>query len=1462
MKIKNILILSLFIFSSFFCFSQRSKDGSKTITAANTVVNEYTSLTSNANAGATSISVAASGLNSNNRFSGSLSAGDLIMIIQVQGASISTGAQELYWGQITNYNNCGLYEFAQVLSVPNSTTINIECSLTNNYTASGHTVVVRMPRYSSLTVNSGGVLTCDTWNGTTGGILAVEIEVATTIISGGSIDVSGKGFRGGLISNNTKTALGIGEYYFPKDTFGSEKGEGIAGFQADYDVIGGRYCRGAAANGGGGGNAHNHGGGGGANAGDTSLWTGKGIPDISTANWAQAWELEETGFSTSSSSGGGRGGYSFSSKNLNALTVGPWTPTNQIIAWGGDFRCTRGGLGGRPLDYSTGRIFMGGGGGSGNENDGYGSSGANGGGIILIQSYGTISGSGQILSNGANAANATSGNGISNSYSDAAGGGGAGGTILLKSVGNISGINACANGGKGGNQVIASTNTTLQAEGPGGGGGGGYIAITNGTITRTATGGNNGTTNSTSLTEFPPNGATKGSAGINNAFASIYYIIAEDDSICEGNTATLTASIGGTPLQGTTIIWYDAIVGGNILGTGATFTTPVLNTTTTYYVGTCPGTYHQPVIVYVNNIKADAGSDVTICNGASTYLNATGGTIYSWSPSTGLNNASIANPVASPTSTTTYVVTITDAVGCSATDDVIVTLSGSINANAGLDVTICPNTTTTLNALGGDTYSWSPAASLSSTTIANPVASPNSTTTYTVTISNTAGCSVVDSVIVNVLQPVPANAGQDTTICTSTSAQLNATGGIMYNWSPATGLSNAAIANPIASPLSPITYTVLVTDNNGCSETDDIFIDVSSSLNVSIIPTSTNICPGENISLSANGGSNYTWSADSITPSANGAIITVSPLVTSTYTVTATSTGGCSGSATVTINVNPSIPVTVTPSDTNICPGSSVQLIATGANSYTWASSSTLSSTNGNIVTASPITTEIYTVTGTSLSGCTGSASVTVNVGTSLTATTSSTNANCGQPNGTVSVIPSGGSGLPYDYTWNTSPIQTTQTATNLAAGTYTVTVSCGGCSISVTATVDNSNGPTVTTTLISNAGCGIANGSVSATVSGGSAPYAYLWSNGITDSTLTNVASGTYYITVRDAAGCISSASVIISSLPGPSVSVASITNATCYLPNGEAIVNVTGTGPYTYSWNSVPVQTTDTLQNVPEGSYTVTVTDAGGCSSSINVNITQSGGLALSTSSTNEDCRLLNGTATVVATSGSGNYSYTWSTNPVQSTATITGIGSGLYTVTVTDGICTVTSDIAIQSNPGPTADFSLDPNVINSGEMVNFYDSSSGNVVSWDWEFGDGHSSSVLQNPFHEFTKDGYYLVTLIITDDRGCTDSTDEWVQVNDISTFYIPSSFTPNGDGKNDLFMPIGINFNSENYEMSIYDRWGKLIFHTATWGEGWNGTYNNEGGYDDVVMDVYIYKITRLINGRKHDDYGRVTIFF
>lgn len=477
------------------------RDGDLVVAQPGSVINRYAVLATDVAVGASTLTVTYPGGEYGLQAS-DLAAGDVILVVQMAGAAIDNQDRVSY-GEVLDYKQSGLYEYLTISRVVGGViTVRPPCGGTlNSYEASGRTQVIRVPRYRSLRVEGTGSIVAPAWNGGYGGIVAAIVE-GEAVISG-QIDVSGRGFRGGagsLLGASERRA----EYLTSDPNVGAEKGEGIAGDATTYDALGGRYGRGAAANGGGGGTAHNAGGGGGANGQNGQTWTGQGVMDSSVVG-SSAWALDPgyqaAGGQLTRSSGGGRGGYTYAEFNANALISGP-----DEAAWGGDRRREVGGLGGRPTPQDpANRLFMGGGGGAGAQNDRSGGAGGAAGGIIYLIAN-TLRGSGQLLATGA------PGEDTHFENRDGAGGGGAGGTIVLI-TGSLSGVRAVASGGRGGIQRQPIQPNPQESQGPGGGGGGGFIAYTGGTINTDVSGGQGGVSESPSLTEFPSNGATSGSAG-------------------------------------------------------------------------------------------------------------------------------------------------------------------------------------------------------------------------------------------------------------------------------------------------------------------------------------------------------------------------------------------------------------------------------------------------------------------------------------------------------------------------------------------------------------------------------------------------------------------------------------------------------------------------------------------------------------------------------------------------------------------------------------------------------------------------------------------------------------------------------------------------------------------------------------------------------------------------------------
>ncbi|HET6990195.1 MAG TPA: nidogen-like domain-containing protein, partial [Bacteroidia bacterium] len=346
-----------------------------------------------------------------------------------------------------------------------------------------------------------------------------------------------------------------------------------------------------------------------------------------------------------------------------------------------------------------------------------------------------------------------------------------------------------------------------------------------------------------------------------------------------GNTATLNSYFAGTASN----------VGYNNITITATDN------------GSPPGITNIPIVIEVGPPPTvTLTPDTTVCNGPVTLV-ATGGGTYDWSPSTGLSCDTCPNPVANPTVTTTYTVSVT--LGC--TVDATVTVYAPPVILTSNDTSICSASTAQLFASGGTSYSWLPAGTLNNASIANPVASPTVTTTYTVTVynGNFASCTRTDSITITVVPTPTAVASNDTTICGGTSANLVASGGTNYSWSPSGSLSNSSISNPVATPSVTTTYTVTVS-NGTCSDTEPVTVNITNA--VATAGPDTTVCLGESAHLNATGGVSYSWTPAAGLNNPNIANPTATPTVTTTYTCTVTNAIGCTATDVATVTIAPS----------------------------------------------------------------------------------------------------------------------------------------------------------------------------------------------------------------------------------------------------------------------------------------------------------------------------------------------------------------------------------------------------------------------------------------------------------------------------------------------------------------------------------------------------------------------------
>jgi len=514
--------------------------------------------------------------------------------------------------------------------------------------------------------------------------------------------------------------------------------------------------------------------------------------------------------------------------------------------------------------------------------------------------------------------------------------------------------------------------------------------------------------------------------------------------LCTGGSVQLTA--GGA----NTYSWSPST--GLSATTGATVTANPTSTTTYTVIGTnvngCSNT--TTAIVTINPLpNISVTQPPAICAGQSTVLTASGGTSYSWSPSTGLSGTSGAIVTANPSTTTTYTVTGTSAQGCSSTATTTVTINPLPNVTVNNPPTICAGQSATLNASGANTYTWSPATGLSGTTGATVTANPNSTTTYIVT-GTSGGCSNTAQVTVNV-NPRPNVTVNSGTICIGSSITLNAGGANTYAWSPATALSATTGASVTANPTSTTTYTVTGTDGNGCTNTATATVTITNTPTVDAGPDQT-FC-NQNIPVQLTGTPNGgTWSGTGVT--SGGSFNPANAgLGTHTLTYNFTNAGGCSGNNNVTITV---IPLTIpnAGNDFPVCRNAGAINLNTQLNPTptggTWSGLGVLFGTFTPSLAFNGQSTITYT-TGTGTCEASDAVVITVNPQPNITVNSPSVCAG-----NSVTLNANGGT----TYSWSPATALSETTGASVTANpnsttTYTVTGTDGsGCTNTATATV------------------------------------------------------------------------------------------------------------------------------------------------------------------------------------------------------------------------------------------------------------------------------------------------------------------------------------------------------------------------------------------------------------------------
>ena len=505
--------------------------------------------------------------------------------------------------------------------------------------------------------------------------------------------------------------------------------------------------------------------------------------------------------------------------------------------------------------------------------------------------------------------------------------------------------------------------------------------------------------------------------------------------------------------------------------------------------------------------------------------------------------------------------------------DLCFPLSTAISTSS---LTICSGQTTTLNATGATTYTWSGGTHNTTYSV-----SPSTNTTYSVFGNDLYGCGGTAMITITV-NPTPTviAIASNTAICLNDTLTLSVTGANTYTWSG--GENNSSFT---LTPQSSSNYTVFGTDLNRCTNSSMITVNINP---VPVITASANnlvICNNESTTITLSGANTYTW-----TDNSNNSSYTVTPNLTTTYNVIGTDVNGCKGNSAITITVNPTPTVQISASQLAICASETATLNASGASTYTWTDNSTSST-----YTVSPTNSSNYSVTGTDINGCQGNSSITVTVNPVPTISISASN----------SVICSGNSSLltasgASTYSWTNGPNTSTYSVTPATTANYTVAgTDVNNCSNTSIITLSVNTTPIVTVTATSNTIC---SGQSTTLTANGATTYSWVSSgSALTTETVSPTVNTTYSIT-GETNGCIGNSSIQITVNQLPSISVSSSNTLIC---TGEAVILTANTNASTYSWSngasSMSISVTPTATTV----YSVNVND-GLCSS--NAAFTQS--------------------------------------------------------------------------------------------------------------------------------------------------------------------------------------------------------------------------------------------------------------
>lgn len=767
--------------------------------------------------------------------------------------------------------------------------------------------------------------------------------------------------------------------------------------------------------------------------------------------------------------------------------------------------------------------------------------------------------------------------------------------------------------------------------------------------------------------------------------------------------------------------------------------------------------------------------------------------------------------------------------------------------------------------IAGATYNWAGPNGWADTTQVPTVSIPDVTTDYSGQFSlqiTGAGQSVdVSTVDVTIVaSPVMSISANHDTICSGTSVTLTAMGAGTssqnYHWTP--GNTHGRIKNVIPTTTVDTCYIYTVTGTSGgCYGTasDTIWVFPNPSVSITVVPENATLCQGDTAMLYASGGESYKWRLyHDITIISLDDSLRVVPSASTTYQVIASSAAGCTKTDTLSLTVH-AIPVFHIEGADSVCLGDSVLLTASSDeldDAYLWNTGEYTRS-----IRVAPTETNDYELVITNREGC--SSLDVKQVAVFPTAIWLYRDTLCWNEPYQDANFNTQGTLVPGNYRYDTL-YQTVASCDSLVV-LELVVLPMEYVSQHETACGDYQwRGKTYTQSgiycdsLYNERGClqvdtlHLTVYHVTPVVERVIVCEPYTW-HGFQHSV-----SGTHLYNYMDEHNCPCVDTLHLTITTRPELVLATVMNATCNQDNGYIkIESSEGLPPYSYVY--LPSGEEAYFEGLSAGAYHLQMIDSIGCTDDEEFHIDHIIHRVELVSVTDAHCGRADGGARISASGGYGEFTYQWSSPVVSTTNMADHLTAGLYAVSVVDSNgCSLSLEFRVKDIPGPDACFTF--STFNE-QQVTFVNCTSQDVTSWFWSFGDGHTSIEWQ-PSHKYVDPGEYPVVLTVEDDNQCVDSLSLVYVIREVSGIYLPSAFIPESDVvENRVFKPYGNSISATSYEMTIYDRWGQLIFVSRHPDEGWDGRINGTL----APQGNYSYQIKyQDLDGKPGSTYGTVIL--